>query len=485
MAKNRRRTRRKRAKRSRHQVIRIDVLPDDVLLQIFDFYMNRNPARSRTKTETEAWQSLVHVCRRWRVLVFESPRRLNLQLFCTPKTPTRDKLDLWPALPLLIVIDGAMASESQDLDNIIVALEQSNRVCQVMFLGLAGWRFEKVLATMQMPFPELTNLQLASNDETVPVIPDSFLDGSAQRLQYFMLDSIPFPGLPKLLLSATNLVSLWLSDIPHSGYFSPEAMVALISASSSLERLFFAFRSPQSRPNWESRRWPPSKRSVIPALEIFRFKGVIEYLEDLVTFIDAPQLNALHITFFNQIDFDFPRLAQFINRTPTISPLDEAHVEFNDSCVSVGLPPDTGILEIEISCREPDWQLSSIEQVCNSSLHPISTAEDLYIEHEYSQLVWKNDAIENTLWLQLLLPFTAVKDLYLSKEFAPGIAAALQELVGARITEVLPSLENIFMEGLEPSGPLQESIGRFVAARLLSDRPIAVSAWDKDSDMLM
>jgi len=43
-------------------------------------------------------------------------------------------------------------------------------------------------------------------------------------------------------------------------------------------------------------------------------------------------------------------------------------------------------------------------------------------------------------WLQLLLLFTALKILYLPKEFAPGIAAALQELVGRRITEVLPSL---------------------------------------------
>jgi hypothetical protein len=322
-----------------------------------------------------------------------------------------------------------------------------------------------------------------SNDETVPVIPDSFLDGSAQRLRYFALDGIPFPGLPKLLLSATNLVSLTLFRIPHSGYISPEAMVALISALSSLETLQLEFRSPQSRPDWESRRWPPSKRSVIPALDYFRFKGVIEYLEDLVTFIDAPQLNTFYITFFNQIDFDIPRLAQFINRTPTIRTLDEAHVQFDDYFASVGLPPGPGTLQITISCREPDWQLSSIEQVCNSSLHPISTVEVLYIEHEYSQLVWKNDAIENTLWLQLLLPFTAVKDLYLSREFAPGIAAALQELVGARITDVLPSLQNIFMEGLEPSGPLQESIGRFVAARLLSDHPIAVSAWDKDSNM--
>ena len=105
--------------------------------------------------------------------------------------------------------------------------------------------------------------------------------------------------------------------------------------------------------------------------------------------------------------------------------------------------------------------------------------EDLYIERRlgYSQQVWTNDAIENTLWLQLFRAFTAVKSLYLCKEFAPGIAVALQELVGDRITEVLPSLQNIFVEGLEPSGPVEESVGQFVAARQLSGHPIAISDW--------
>ena len=124
------------------------------------------------------------------------------------------------------------------------------------------------------------------------------------------------------------------------------------------------------------------------------------------------------------------------------------------------------------------WQLSSIEQVCNSSLHPLSTIEDLYIEHRCSELVWKN-GIEDTLWLGLLLPFSTVKNLYLSKEFAPDIVAALKELVAGRITEVLPSLRNIFVERLEPSGPFKDKIGQFVAARQLSDHPVTTSDWDK------
>jgi len=127
------------------------------------------------------------------------------------------------------------------------------------------------------------------------------------------------------------------------------------------------------------------------------------------------------------------------------------------------------------------YQELEFADVCNSSLHPLSTVEDLYIDREDMALVTKNAAIEDTLWLELLLPFTSTKNLYLSKAFAPGIAETLQELVGDRITEVLPSLRNIFVEELEPSGPFQENLGQFVAARQLSDLPIAISVWCKDS----
>jgi len=457
---------------------RIDVLPDDVLLDIFYFHTDMDPCG---KKKTEAWQSLVHVCRRWRTLVFRSPRRLNLRLYCTPNTPARDTLDVWPALPLLVEAHGSSMTSIPGMDNIFVALGQSNRVHQVSLWGFVYWQLEEVLAAMQVSFPELRALVLAPEYETLPVIPipDSFLGGSAPGLQDFELSGIPFLGLPNLLLSTTHLVNLKLSNIPHSGYISPEAIVALLPALSSLESFILEFLSPQSRPNWESRSLPPPKRSILPSLGRFCFTGVTEYLEDLVTFIDAPQLDFLNITLFNQIDFDCPRLAQFINSTPTLRTLDEAHIRFYDSFAIVKLRHRTQAgssfdhLTISISCGESDWQLSSIEQVCNSSLPPSSTVEDLYIDLQYRQLVWKNDAIENSLWLQLLLPFTAVKNLHLSKEFAPGIAAALQELVGGR-TEVLPSLQNIFVEGPGLSGPFQENIEQFVTARQLSGHPIAI-----------
>jgi len=359
---------------------------------------------------------------------------------------------------------------SSDVYNIVKALGQSNRVCQVSLVRLTDRQLEEVVAAMQVPFPMLTLLQLFSDGETPPVDLDSFLGGSASHLRVIESDGIPFPGLPKLLLSATHLLHLELSNIPHSGYISPEAMAALLAVLSSLETLCLEFQSPQSRPDWVNRRPPPSKRSVIPALERFHFKGVVKYLEDLVTFIDVPQLKHSKITFTNQNDFDGPRLAQFISRTQTLK--HDAHVQFGGDTAGVQLSLGPGAFEINIYSIGPDRQVSSVTRVCNSCLPPLSMIEDLYIDYRYSGGVWMNGVSE---WLELLLLFPAVKNLYLSKIFAPRIVTALQEIVG---TEVLPNLQKIILE-LEPLGRFQKNIEQFVAARELSGHSITISVRDR------
>jgi hypothetical protein len=67
-----------------------------------------------------------------------------------------------------------------------------------------------------------------------------------------------------------------------------------------------------------------------------------------------------------------------------------------------------------------------------------------------------------------------VENLYISKGFARGVADALQELDGDRITEMLPSLQTIFVEEFEPLGAFQEKIAQFAAARQLSGHPITI-----------
>jgi hypothetical protein len=109
----------------------------------------------------------------------------------------------------------------------------------------------------------------------------------------------------------------------------------------------------------------------------------------------------------------------------------------------------------------------------------LSTIENLFIyEPLDSQLDWK-DGIGNIEWLELLLPFTAVKNFYASKQFAPRIAPALQEITRGGTTEVLTTLQNIFLEGFQPSESVEEGIERFISARQLTNHPITISIWDR------
>ena len=433
------------------------------------------------RTESDrAWRSLVHVCRRWRSLVFGSPGHLDLRLICTTRTPVRKALDIWPSLPLTIAYDSY---EEGSVDNIIAGLEHTNRVREADLIGTSNSDSEMILAAMQQPFPELRSLWVDLYDKSGRelFVPDSFLGGSAPRLEFLDLTYVLFPGLLKLLLSATHLVDLQLCSIPHSGYISPDTMVTALSMLTSLSHLELIFTSPRSCPDRASQNPSPSTRSVLSALSYFEFGGVSEYLEDLVACIDAPRLGDMYITFFNDIVFDTPQLVQFIGRTPLSRELEKAHLIFWDHGAGVDFSRTSdygfGGFRVEISCRGSDWQASSLEQVCSSCLLPSSKLEDLYIhKNPYQDLNWK-DTIENGLWLGLLHPFTAVKNLYISEEFARRIAPALQELVGDRTTEVLPALRDIYLEGLESSGPAQEGIRQLVAARQITSRPIAVSRW--------
>ena len=444
----------------------MDMLPDVALLEIFHFYVDDDFWMT-------TWYTLVHVCRKWRDVVFGSPRRLNLRLWCNASTPVKERLDVWPQLPIAIAGSGR---GKWGVDNLVAALKHNDRICHIHIRSDSSLQMEKVLAAMQQPFPALTILSLEG--ETAAVAPASFLGGSAPALQELFLGFISFSGLPRLLLSATHLVRLILWDIPHSGYISPEAMVTCLSALTRLETLDIRFESPRSRPDRITRRPPPLTRILLPALATLEFTGVSEYLEDFVARIDAPLLKKLEMAFFHQLIFDIPQLTQFIGRTPKFKAHDKLRVLFYKGVVSVTFPR-TFVEEYNyrILCGPSDWQLSSMAQLCSSffpqALFP--ALEHLYIL-DYG-LDWQDD-IENSQWLEVLHPFTVVKDFYISSTLIPRIAPALQELVGERVIEVLPALDTLFLWEPLPSESVLESIWKFVAARELAGHPLSVFRWD-------
>ena len=365
------------------------------------------------------------------------------------------------------------------------AVVHHNRICEIYLCYLTRLQFQRFSSAMQVQFPALIHLMLGLVDDGYPApdLPDEFLGGSAPGLQSLELFAIGFPALPKLLLSATNLVNLTLSYTPLSQYVLPEAIVTGLAVLANLKSLIIVFYPVPSLPDPEIRRLPPPTRIVLPALTRFEFQGISEYVEDLVNRIDAPLLDCIGITIFHQLTFDIPQVARFMRRTAKFQALDETHVDFFynvnfDQCVvqvesllSTKAFDDKSALTI--LHRESDGLFLSLAQVFTSFIPSIYMVERLYL---YGRPQWQDDA-EGIQWLEFFRPFTAVKNLHISQYFARFFALALQDLVGERAGDVLPALESIL---LEDPDPVEAAIGPFVAARQLSGHPVAVSRWNRD-----
>ena len=311
------------------------------------------------------WKTLIDVCRRWRNIILASPHHLDLQIVCTERTPTRTSLDIWPPFPIIIsCITRELDEEGQD--NIIAALEHHDRVISIYIRNQECLALEKFSAAMERPFPVLTYLYLSSLAKIAPVLHKEVLGGSASRLQTFLLRGIAFPGFLRLASFAPHLSLLELWDIPINGYISPEVMATCLASLPSLKWLIIAFRSPLSRPDRIG--LPPPTRAFLPALIYFTFKGVSEYLEDLVARIDAPELFQLYIHLFMDLMFHVPRLNKFIARAEKIRPYTSANVTFSAPHIQISF----GRILLQISCRGPDWQASSMAQLCRQ-LSPLTS----------------------------------------------------------------------------------------------------------------
>jgi hypothetical protein len=233
-----------------------------------------------------------------------------------------------------------------------------------------------------------------------------------------------------------------------------------------------------------SRRPPPPTRTVLPALTRFELQGACGYLEDLVARIDAPLLDSIYITFFDELIFDIPRLAQLMRRTTRFQALNEAHVDFDYNCIQLGFcPPERRSGErtgMRISYGGWDRQLSYMAGIFTSFFPSVHMVEHVYIYQNPIMLPLFPYDVENVRWLGIFQPFVAAKNLYLTKRFARHITRALQ--VEGKTTEVFPTLQNIFLEGLTPSDFIQKGIGEFIAARKLSGHTITVSLWEGEQD---
>jgi hypothetical protein len=195
--------------------------------------------------------------------------------------------------------------------------------------------------------------------------------------------------------------------------------------------------------------------------------------------IDAPY-SGWSITFFSRLVFDIVQLPRFFHRINGFAVLDLANVTLDTD--SIRLIPSTRSqkvgttwIDLRVSCRKLDWQLSSLSQVCTSTLSTLSNLEHLNIS-EGCATELQND-IENVHGSNSYTPFPPSRTCIYPFKSLPMSRQLFKNSQRERVAEVLPALQVLFLDELEPSGIVQEPLQEFVAARQHSGYPVAVRRW--------
>jgi len=466
------------------RLVTINVLPDDALLLIFSFHRRLSASDYPPLLVYWKWHGLAHVCRRWRYVIFASPYHLKLRLVITRKRCTT--FECWPPFPISIWSGSANDLSLGDDNNVVTALKHSDRIHEIN-LNISTSMLAKSTAWVENSFPALEFLQLRSPHEPI-VLPNTFLmggsDGPPRRLREIVLCNVSLPHC--LLRPNRDLVSLRL-HLNHvgAGLLSAEALAAALSETHQLKSLFVGSHPPTSSYPDQRSAHPSSltnTRIVLCALAAFEFDGPCEYLEDLVSRIDAPILRQLVVSFPQSV-FDVPQLSQFISRTKHLISLPHRTsfgVSDDGLTIQHHFRPPRNAFSLKLSIRDSwtadNWMASRVLHICGQLSPFTSSVEQLWINIRLISYFYSGAG----RWLQLLGAFRSVRDLHLwCLSWGRAPAVQMERALAASTKremaqEVLPVLRILRMNEIRVHESDAHGISVFVDARRRTGRPLVV-----------
>ena len=437
-----------------HQVVIWD-LPDKVLLDVFSYFVQVFPRN---------WPTLVHICHKWRRIVFAYEQSLQLRLFCTHGTPVRTTLACWPrTLPIVVEYGGSPELDPptlEDENDIMAALNQPDRVHSISLTITSS--LLKKLSAIKRPFSKLEHLILLSLDNVQLTLPRTFRWG--QRLRRLHSTRIVIPALIRSYYSSMDLQ---LHEVPNPWYLSRNALPDALSRMAQLRSLSLHFL-----PTIDHVSVSPACRNrvVFTALTRFKYRGIVRDFEDLVARIEAPRLEDIEVTFSNIYTLDCSELTGFINRIGMHKSYRQVHLLFSENAFSVSLTqPEVPTRIIFQSFCEPfSLQLSSMARIVIHFYTLLLDVQDLLIS--VTPQSRQEDIYYTGRWLKLLNLFEGVKWLYLVGNLSTDIVHILQ-----LCNDVLPALRGIYIPQPGPCHvPLRQALVSFMTSRRLSGHPIAV-----------
>ena len=461
----------------------IHTLDDDSLLSIFSFcrplILDENKASDDENlggqwSRERWWYRLVHVCRRWRDLMLQSPSYLRLSLLCTRRTPVADMLANSPHLPLIIdYLDEGTTTE--DEEGIILALQHHDRVRHIRLRSPIS-KLQKAIISLDGEFPILEYLLIhhkyprpANIHDTRFYIPETF---RAPNLRHLSLMGIDIPVESSILTTMGNLVTLNLDLIQASAYFHTSYLLGWISRMPQLEILRICFGPILPSNHVVERqllRAPIMTHVTLPDLRWFGFSGSSDYLEALLPWVNFPPLEKVQIYFFRQPTYSIPHLERYIGSTWNFRPI-TITLNFYPYHVDMTAHSPTSFLSMGFWGQFFEWQVVSAAQVFHTLRTVFSAAEHLTLQYTRGDIAsFPIDDTDRTQWRKLLRPFSKVKTILVDDNLVEQFSHSLQPGEGESPIELLPELQELSYRSKDASCDV---FAQFIDARQKAGHPV-------------
>ena len=473
----------------------IDNIPDEVLLDIFDSYRQHFTHGHSLWNRKHKWFKLIHVCRRWRCIIFASSTRLDLCLSMSTSNPNSVATIFLPHLSLLPIaikhhylpVGTDPHVKTEEFGCMQAALKSYNRVRGITFSGTAP-DFDELFKATKCPFPMLEDLELRNLDSGIAElkVPATFLDGSAPHLRRLKLYRISLTSISSLLSTTTMLFELCLRI-----YTTSASLLAHLQDMHCLRHLNLRPRTRGAPSSIDGPMPPtnPENTSLLSKLISFHYQGPSSVLSALVAGFTAPSLQGLHIILDGDDESPIFHLPRFLDDVEKVYHSVQMISEGDYFRVSLLTHSET------VDCATPSFRFcskvspDSVMGMSAALSAKLATVEELlmvFLTDFYE--MWDND----TPWRNFLQHFRKVKVLRVELEDVFAIADTLQ-MDDEPIPDLLPMLEeveitargDVFPES-PPQGqpvmfsePEMAAFRPFLAARQEAGHPVKISRSQK------
>ena len=378
-----------------------------------------------------------------------------------------------PPLPLIINHDDQDQDlTAEDEKGIMIALQHRDRVRRI-YLNKPIPCWQKLITAMDDRFPMLEYLDITAVTKHDPrlVLPSMF---EAPQLSHLELNHFAPPIGSLFLTTAVSLVRLSLLQVHPWTSLYPNHLFQALSLLPQLQDLGITFFFPVPNREIQSHmlRMPNMTPTTLPNLRSFDFGGVNAYLEALLSHMDAPLLETLNVTFFNQLRFSIPHLLQFVMATENLRASSVTFLFHHKAVTVLMYPPVTALrhtLSIYVGCKHLDWQVSSMAQIFNVLGPLFSAIVGLTLDYRGTtpSSEWHNQ-VDPTQWHKLLGSFRNVETLRVHGGLVGELSRCLA-LDGEPPSEILPKLKTLIC----PMGSRDDkTFAAFVGDREVAGLPI-------------